>query len=342
MACYHPLKAFILGIKDNGKKDLRIYPYDTECIYQPYPGANWEPHGYVLDRNFFAGRIVTDFIPIPCGQCIGCRLEHSRQWAIRCMLESENYAENYFITFTYDESHVPYNEYVDHDGVIQQSMTLVKSDMQKFIKRVRSDFDYRGLPNFRYFYCGEYGTTSARPHYHMIAFGLHLDDLKFYKKTDVGNLYTSEYLTEKWKNGIVVVGDVTFESCSYVSRYIVKKQKGKNSGVYDYYNITPEYIDMSRNPGIGKEYILNNYDVVYPRDSIVVRGGLLVRPPRFFDTVMSSIDEDLMSEVKQKRRDIAEEIQKLKDDFITADYQTSLEYAERNQLARASKLIRPL
>lgn len=342
MACYHPLKGFVVGLTDNGKKDLKITPYDAECLYRPFPGSNWEIHGHVLDSKIFHGDIVTDFVPIPCGQCIGCRLEHSRQWAIRCMLESEQYDENYFITLTYDDHNVPYNEYVDDDGVIQTSMTLVKKDMQDFIKRVRRDLEYRGLESFRYFYCGEYGSVSARPHYHMIAFGLHLDDLEFYKATDYGNLYTSQYLTDKWKHGIVVVGNVTFESCSYVSRYIVKKQKGESSAVYDYYNICPEYIDMSRRPGIGKGYFEDRYSDVYNRDAIVMRGGVLMRPPRYFDNLMDNIDEDLMSDIKLKRRDIAESLQKIKDDYTTADYQEQLLHAERNKLSQTKTLVRPL
>lgn len=45
-------------------------------------------------------------IKLPCGQCIGCRLERSRQWAMRCVHEASLYEKNCFITLTYDDSHL--------------------------------------------------------------------------------------------------------------------------------------------------------------------------------------------------------------------------------------------
>lgn len=343
MTCYHPLKGFIIGKTETGKKLLKICPYDTECVFNPLGSDTWEKHGHVIDRRVSHGRVVTDFIPIPCGQCVGCRLDHSKQWAVRCMLESEYHDENYFITLTYDDEHVPMTEYVDMDtGEVLPSMTLVQKDMQDFIKRLRRHFDYNGDDGFRYFYCGEYGSKSARPHYHMIAFGLHLDDLTLYKRTPLGNYYTSELLNSKWRNGYVIIGSVTFESCSYVSRYIMKKQKGKGAVIYDYYNILPEFIRMSRNPGIGKEYFNENFDDIYPTDGIVLSGGSRVKPPRYFDNLMNDIDEDLMSDVKLKRADIAERIQAMKSQQTSADYQMELRHAENNKEAQVKKLVRPL
>ena len=48
---------------------------------------------------------------LSCGQCIGCRLESSRQWAIRCVLESKLYDSelNWFMTLTYDDAHLPFS-----------------------------------------------------------------------------------------------------------------------------------------------------------------------------------------------------------------------------------------
>lgn len=342
MSCYHPLKGFIIGINENGKKDLKICPYDTECVFLPFGSEKWERHGYVLDSSVVKGRVVTDFIPIPCGQCVGCRLEHSRQWAVRCMLESEYHDENYFITLTYDEDNVPVNEYISEDGEILESLSLRMKDVQDFIKRVRRHFEYRGEDGFRYFYCGEYGETSARPHYHMIAFGLHLDDLVFYKSTPYGNLYTSEFLSSKWSKGYVIIGGVSFESCSYVSRYIMKKQKGKGAEVYERYNIAPEFILMSRDPAIGKEYFQDHFDDIYSSDTVVLDGGQLSVPPRYFDTMMSKIDEELMEDIKLKRRDIAESIQAYKLTLSDRDYQMQLQHAENNKISQIKKLARPL
>ena len=342
MSCYHPLKGFILGKTENGKKLLKIVPYDAQCIFKPFGSDNYEVHGHVLDRLVAQGVVYTDFVPIPCGQCIGCRLDYSKQWATRCMLESEYHDENYFITLTYDDEHVPYSEYVDEDGVVQDSLTLVKKDVQDFVKRVRRYFDYTGQEGFRYFCCGEYGSKTARPHYHMIAFGLHLDDLELYQRTPLGDYYTSEFLSGKWKNGYVIIGSVTYQSCAYVSRYILKKQKGASSDVYSAFNISPEFTVMSRNPGIGKQYFEDNFNSIYDTDSIVVSGGYCVNPPRYFDNLMNDIDEELMSSIKLKRADIAERIQAQKNLITDADYQKQLEYAENNKNVQISKLVRSL
>ena len=94
-------------------------------------------------------------IKIPCGRCVGCRLERSRQWSVRIMHESQLHAENSFITLTYDDAHVP------------SDYSLRYPDFQKFMKRLRK---HTGLP-IRYYMCGEYGETFSRPHFHSCIFG---------------------------------------------------------------------------------------------------------------------------------------------------------------------------
>lgn len=343
MTCYHPMKGFIIGETDNGKKDLKITPYDTECVFLPKGSNVWEKHGHVLDRLVVQGKVVTDFVPIPCGQCIGCRIDYSKQWATRCMLEAEYHDSNYFLTLTYDEEHVPRSEYVDIEtGEIKESLTLVKKDLQDFNKRLRRALDYRDKDGFRFYACGEYGSQTARPHYHMIVYGLELNDLVFYKSTSYGALYTSPFLDKIWKNGHVVIGGVSYESCAYVSRYIMKKQKGNNNVVYDYYNINPEFVLMSRKPGIAREYFEDHKEIIYPRDNIVLLGGRTSRPPRYFDSLMANLDEEMMDDIKYKRRDIAEAIQKYKLSLSTADYQMQLKHAENNKGVQIKKLVRPV
>ena len=40
---------------------------------------------------------------LPCGRCIGCRLDRSKQWAIRLMHEAQQHNKNSFITLTLNE-----------------------------------------------------------------------------------------------------------------------------------------------------------------------------------------------------------------------------------------------
>ena len=134
MTCYHPMKGFVIGKTENGKKNLKIVPYDTECVFKPLGSDFWEAHGHVLDHRVVQGRLVTEFVPIPCGQCIGCRIDYSKQWATRCMLESQYHDENYFLTLTYDELNVPHSEYIDYEtGEIKDILTLHKKDLFKFL-----------------------------------------------------------------------------------------------------------------------------------------------------------------------------------------------------------------
>lgn len=326
MACYHPLRLWIIGTKDNGKMKTVVTSHSQEYLQ-------------VGTQEYFA----EDSLSIPCGQCVGCRLEYSRQWASRCMLESKYHDENYFLTLTYDEEHVPHSEYVDMEtGEIKDILTLHKKDLQDFNKRLRSALSRRGDSGFRFYACGEYGSLSARPHYHMIAFGLHLDDLIKYKDTKTGTLYNSPFLDKIWKNGHVVVGSVTFESCAYVSRYIMKKKKGQEADVYDYYNITPEFTVMSRKPGLARLYFEEHSESMYQFDGIVLPGGRFSQPPRYFDKLMEAIDEDLMYDIKLNRRDVAEAIQESKLYISDASLDQQLIHAENNKNAQIKKLARPL
>lgn len=230
---------------------------------------------------------------LPCGQCTGCRLEHSRQWAMRCVHESKMHAENCVLSLSYDPEHLP------------ESMSLVKRDLTLFFKRFR-----KKIGRFRYYACGEYGERSRRPHYHAAIFGKDIPDKRFYKKSKIGtNLYTSELMNEVWGKGFVVVGDLDFESCAYIARYVVDKMTGDladmwyawidSDGVW--HDIVPEYAVMSRRPGIGTSYFEKYGAEVIAHDSVVMRGRE-VRPPRFYSKLMEAVDSKRMEAIKKKRR----------------------------------------
>lgn len=53
---------------------------------------------------------------IPCGHCWACKLNYAAQWATRIMVECTNSEHNYFITFTYDDIHVPIPEQTKYNG----------------------------------------------------------------------------------------------------------------------------------------------------------------------------------------------------------------------------------
>lgn len=336
MTCYHPLKAFDTGRKTkNGRIAYKITGYDAKCIVTD-DGEHWDVLGFIPEHSAKRSRLVREAINIPCGQCIGCRMRRAREWATRCMLEASYHDSSYFITLTYDQFHVPVNEYVDDDGVIQIKSTLVKSDLQKFWKRLRKDQD------IRYYACGEYGTRTARPHYHAIVFGLKLDDLVEYKHTRAGTLYISPYLEKKWGKGYTVVGEVTRDSCEYVARYCMKKLTGKNANVYDRYNFLPEFSSMSLKPAIGREWFDDHFPEIYPADEIQLKDGVVVTPPRYFDRLMDNIDEELMDKVRGEREEAAKLLSRARMVETTLSEKAYLEVQERNMKAKMRKLVRPL
>ena len=235
---------------------------------------------------------------IPCGRCLECRLEYSRQWANRCMLEASTSSNNWFLTFTYDDDHLPKNE--------QGYPTLVKKDLQKFNKDLRRHFDYHDeVQGIRFFAAGEYGDSTARPHYHGIYFNLPITDLVFLYQKNGSAYFNSPTIDKLWNKGYVVITDVSWDSCAYVARYVVKKQKGDGAQVYKDLNIVPEFCIMSRRPGIASQYYEDNKDKIYKNDSIIIPGGERVRPSKFYDKKYDQYDPFTLALIKTKRINIA-------------------------------------
>lgn len=225
---------------------------------------------------------------LPCGQCVGCRLERSRQWAVRCMHEASLYEENSFITLTYDDKHLP------------EKSSLNISHFQNFMKRLRKSIYPKKV---RYYHCGEYGDLNARPHYHSLLFNHGFEDRKLFSKRDDIRLYTSDILSGLWPFGFSTVGEVTFESAAYVARYIMKKVTGDRAKDH-YQGRTHEYSTMSRRPGIGKGWYEKFKADVYPSDRVVVR-GVFTRPPRFYDSLLGREDRSTIEFLKIKRQNDA-------------------------------------
>lgn len=219
-------------------------------------------------------------LEVPCGQCIGCRLERSRQWAIRCVHEASLYEDNCFITLTYDDEHLPKDGsvHVDH--------------FQKFMKRLRKKFP----GTIRFFHCGEYGEENWRPHYHACLFNFDFPDKKLFKMSGEHRLYSSEALDSLWTFGFSLIGDVTFESAAYVARYITKKVTGDKADEH-YNGRRPEYVTMSRRPGIGTRWVETWKHDIYPSGYTIINGKR-VRLPKFYDSLL---EESELTEIKNKR-----------------------------------------
>ncbi len=225
-------------------------------------------------------------VSVPCGQCIGCKLENKRQWAMRCMNEASMYEENCFITLTYDEQHLP------------KDRSLDKRDFQKFLKRLRKRYTTRRI---RFYHSGEHGDTFGRRHNHCILFNFDFPDKVNCPPRGDFPIWRSPSLEELWPSGLSEIGSVTFESAAYVAKYITKKITGDAAADY-YGDLAPEYATMSRRPGIGKTWYEKFKCEVYAADSIIVRGKE-VKPPRFYDGCYELYDPVKMAAVKRAHRD---------------------------------------
>lgn len=256
-------------------------------------GSYAENEGNIILGTRFnkKGEEVHTFL-LPCGRCIGCKLDKAKTWALRCMHEAKFHTESCWLTLTYDEQHLP-----QENGYSK----LVRSDLQKFIKRLR-----KAGCKFKYFGCGEYGDRTGRCHFHIILFGYRPTDLEVYKRSKEGFImYNSAFLQKKWKNGFVVVADVSFDTAGYTARYSMKKQF-KTKIVNPNEEVYKPFLCMSTRPAIGKDWYNSFKDDVFPNDKIVFyRNGdpVITRPPRYYEKLLESENPALFAEIKSKRQE---------------------------------------
>lgn len=232
-------------------------------------------------------------LDLPCGQCIGCRLARAEAWSLRIMHEAQLHPDrSWFITLTYSPENLPANGSLNY------------RDFQLFMKRLR-----KVSPGVRFFMCGEYGEQLSRPHFHACLFGHHIADLKQFKMTPAGTLYTSDSLSRLWGLGFVSIGELTKKSAGYVARYSLKKVTGDAADAHytrvdsetgELVELTPEFCRMSLKPGIGANWYRKYGRDVLSIDS-VVHDGRKHRVPRYYDTLHRRADAGALESVKEAR-----------------------------------------
>ena len=200
MACFHPVKGYrSRTINPTGKRSI---------VFTPSRGYMDMP------------------VTVPCGRCIGCRLERSRSWAVRCTHEASLYEKNCFITLTYNQENLPL------------SGTLVVKHFQNFMKKLRRTYG----PGIRFFHCGEYGEQLKRPHYHACLFNHDFPDKQYWKDIRDNKYYLSKSLEEIWGKGFCSITDLTFKTAAYAARYITKKITGEKADTH--YETMDPYLSL--------------------------------------------------------------------------------------------------
>ena len=200
---------------------------------------------------------------LACGKCRGCRIARSRDWTARIIHEMVYIKEASFVTFTYDEDHLP------SDG------GLHKSEIQNCFKRLRKN--YEGL-HFKYYAAGEYGGVNGRPHYHVIFLGIGQNWEGFKWISKVGKKPGRWARVAEWKNGFVHVGTVTRDSVLYVTDYIQNKLNGELA-VQTYGSKESPFQIVSQ--GFGKKYCLENQAQLKQTLSMTL-GSVRLGLPRYY------------------------------------------------------------
>lgn len=172
--------------------------------------------------------------------------------------------------------------------------TLVKKHVQDFFKRYRKRYG-----KIRYFYCGEYGEKGHRPHYHAIIFGHDFDDKRLFRDGE-NPLYTSDSLDALWPWGFCTIGAVSFESAAYVSRYVTKKVTGEKAADH-YGDRLPEFVDMSRRPGIASDFAKRYSNEIVAHDSVIAR-GIEMRPPRYYEKIYHNFGSDYRKQLEDNKK----------------------------------------
>lgn len=330
-------------------------PYKTKDGKTAYKATIYKPSDDYreLEKMHDFGTYKHDIIP--CGKCIGCRLEYSREWANRGYLESKLWEQNYFVTLTYDEEHLPMMEEVEDENGFTYTNdgewkgTLKPKDLHDFMHDLRQHMkrEYK-QDGIRFMACGEYGEEGERPHYHLILFNLNLPTETFFEPRIINkNTYFRNTIIEKcWKKGISNISEADWNNIAYTARYITKKINGKESSEhYAMMGQEKEFFRVSRMPGIGEGYYQQHKEEIYARDEIIIKnttGTIATKPPKYFDKLYEEEEPEKFKKIKEKRKRLAKRSEIFKDETFSTGRLEHLEIEERTKEEKTQKLIRAI
>lgn len=291
--------------------------------YRLIPFQQWnanEGDGTWIELNPTTGEVydeqdVYGSILVPCRKCRGCLLDKSKEWATRLVLENYTTAEDcsYFITLTYRDDDLVTYKPTSANGALSLSREHIKKFLKDFRRQV--SYHYNVDSGVRYFIAGEYGSTTFRPHYHLILFGFKFDDLECIGTNFRGEEYfRSPFLEKVWNRGFVCIAKVTYESCAYVARYTLKKADNLDREHWLSIGVEPEFQLQSTHPGLGLNYFIQYYDEILGAGQIVLPAlnkdtPNLNRIPGYFIRKLEEINPELFLQYKDNLKANAQERQ---------------------------------
>lgn len=208
---------------------------------------------------------------VSCGTCKYCRINKSRVWQHRIMLEEQCWEVSCFATLTYDEMFVP------------EDYSVRPRALQLFMKRLRRKLEPLQI---RFYGVGEYGDPRkdelhgiGRPHYHVCLFGVGTEwRYDPYRKQECCFSFKN-VVEDSWPCGFVHIGEVNKQSARYITNYVTKFMNFEKSHALkcffrgEYVNRLPEFSRMSNRPGIGATAIKQMAKILieegYPPDKVV-------------------------------------------------------------------------
>lgn len=209
---------------------------------------------------------------VRCGICEGCLKTKITDWAFRLEQEGKVSLHVHFVTLTYSPGFVPLTK--------NQFQTIQKRDVQLFMKRLRLNQDHG---NLKYFACGEYGSNTYRPHYHIILFNC--DD-----QQDIIDAWTKD---GKPLGNTHIVNDISNGAIPYTLKYMYKKglvpawdEINEETGeIYIPDDRNPEFRIMSQKlglsyltPAIVKWHLADSKNRMY----VTMKNGINVAMPRYY------------------------------------------------------------
>lgn len=274
---------------------------------------------------------------VDCGKCNFCLSNRRGDWSFRMLEEDRHSHTSYFITLTYDDKHVP--RVRDEDGnVVKDSqgkpiLTLKKKHLYRFLKTLKQKQNrffrhkdkairkqLRNSWRIKYYAVGEYGSEqfTTRPHYHLIVFNLHPNIAKDISENKIWTKST-------WPTDISLTEQ---NAPGYCAKYIIDRAPHSEDDPRE-----TVFSTMSRNPGIGIQYLERNRDwhrapgTLNPDEFRIYRmeNGFSKRLPRYYvkklrlaeredrQQILNEAFEIYYKEAKEKfERDYKKEIERLR------------------------------
>lgn len=350
MPCYHPYMRHFDAKADARNKSAGLKAAEGENIMnQVHSLEAWREIMQNPEWSYAQALEDSSWSLIPCNRCEGCAADRKREWTVRQALEAKSYPEDslYFLTLTYSPDSIP--AMVRATGELSRGLpaiwhpgqpvpaiaqTLLPEDLSRFcesLKRHLKRHPEWGVPGkkLKWYACGEYGERTARPHYHLILYGLRPQDLEPVQGRP--NTRRSAYLERLWGKGQIMLMPAEPAAMAYVAGYVAKKM-GKG-GEYANLGLLPPF--QSRTPGLSKDAYEKYKERIYRLDTerltdIPILGGAAVQPPKYWDRLMLGENPRLLWEIQRMRKESAEDAERLRQSHNTLTLEQYLRTREES------------